>query len=268
MPERVASKHMFRNHLKQIMNHSRLYPMMERYSLDTVGFGDDFLGDTLNSNLYTIANGGGAGATSAVITAGVLNGVATLETGTAGDSTASAEICTGLQFRGDQSCVVVACLKLDVITNVKVEVGFTDALDDAGAVNAKVTPTFTATDCAVWCLDTTDNAYWEGLAANNGSTLPMVTVEAAISPVADTYEYLMVELNENDSASNECTVTFRRFDADGYLTYEGVGGRGTNQGPNGNVLLTPWIYIEARSAAEKIMTLDYFGAWQRRTSSS
>lgn len=266
---RPVSDLMFSNVLRRIMGQSRLYPFLELNSLDMVQMkpgGDDFIGDTLSTNLYTVSNGGGASAASPVITGGALNGVCDFVTGTAGDSTASSELSSGLNFRGDHGCIMVACLALDVITSVKVEVGFTDVATDPGAVNVKATPTFTATDCALWVLDTNDNAYWEGLAANNGSTAPMTVVEAAISPTAATYEWLMVELIESDDTNNECDVAFSRFNAAGYRTYHAIGGgEGNNQGPNSNVLLTPWIYVEARNATSKTLSLDYWNAWQYRT---
>ena len=94
----------------------------------------------------------------------------------------------------------------------------------------------------------------------------MVTVEAGIAPVAATYEWLMVELMPSDTVDTESTVTFRRFTQAGKLTYEATGGRGTVQGPNSNVLLTPWIYVEARNASSKTLSLDYWNAWQMRAS--
>lgn len=266
---RPASELMFSVALRRIMGQSRLYPFIERHSLDVVQMkpgGDDFMGDTLDTFTYTVANGGGAGAATPVITGGALNGILDMVTGTAAGSTASSEICSGLNYRGDHGCVMVACLALSAITNVKVEVGFTDVLDDPGAVATKATPTFTAADCALWVLDTNDNAYWEGMAANNTSTLPMATVEAAISPTAATYEWLMVELIESDDTNSECAVEFSRFNADGYLTYRAIGGGvGSTQGPNSNVLLTPWIYVEARNATSKTLSVDYWNCWQFRS---
>ena len=269
---RVASDLMFSSALRRVMGQSRLYPFIERHSLDVVQMlpgGDEFIGDTLRTDIYTVANGGGAGAASPVITANTLNGVCDFVTGTANDSTASSELSTGLAFRGDRGCTMVACFTLDIITGVKAEVGFTDVATDPGAVATKSTPTFTATDCALWCLDTNDNGNWEGLAANNGSTAPMATVETfnglTLAPVATTYEWLMIELIESDNTDNECAVEFSRFNQAGYLTHRAIGGGVNPQGPNSNVLLTPWIYVEARNATSKTLSLDYWNAWQYRT---
>jgi len=261
--------------LRRVMGYSRLYPFIEQHSLNVVQMlpgGDDFLGDTLRTDIYTVANGGGASAASPVITADTLNGVCDFVTGTAGNSTASSELSTGLAFRGDRSCVMVALLAVDVITGVKIEVGFTDVATDPGAVNVKATPTFNATDCALWGFDTSDSGVgWEGVAANNGDTSPMATVEAGIDPVAATNEWLMVELLRNDSANNQCAVVFRRFTEAGLMTFgpevgsSAIGGGADPQGPNSNVLLTPWVYVEARNATSKTLSLDYWNAWQFRT---
>ena len=261
--------------LRRVMGYSRLYPFIEQHSLNVVQMlpgGDDFMGDTLRTDIYTVSNGGGASAASPVITADSLNGICDFVTGTAGDSTASSELSTGLAFRGDRSCVMVALLAVDIITSVKIEVGFTDVATDAGAVAIKATPTFNATDCALWVLDTNDNTNWEGVAANNGDTSPMATVEAGISPTAATNEWLMVELLRTDSANSQCAVIFRRFTEAGQMTYgpevgssTAIGGQADPQGPNSNVLLTPWIYVEARNATSKTLSLDYWNAWQFRT---
>ena len=261
--------------LRRIMAYSRLYPFMEQHSLNVVQMlpgGDDFFGDTLRTDIYAVANGGGASAASPVITANSLNGVCDFVTGTAGDSTASSQLSSGLAFRGDRSCVLVALLSLSVITGVKVEVGFTDVATDAGAVAVRATPTFNADDCALWVFDTNDNTTWEGIAANNKDTSPMANVEAALTPVADEREWLMVELLRNDSTNNQCAVIFRRFTEAGLMTYgpevgssSAIGGQADPQGPNSNVLLTPWVYVEARNATSKTLSLDYWNAWQFRT---
>lgn len=264
MPNEVmAGREVFRNDIRRMGGSSTLSRFLERFSIDTAQIVDEeFSGLTLDTGDYTLGNGGGASAASPAITAGTVNGVADFITGTAGDSTASSQIATGLQVRGDLSPIFVARFTVDIITGVKVEAGFTDALNDAGAVATKATPTMTASDAAVWILDTNDNANWEGVAANNGSTSPATTVEAAISPTAGTYEYLMVELREYDATNSVCAARYRRFSANGGLTYTSGW---QADGPNSNVALTPWVYVEARNASSKTLSLDYLGVWQRRT---
>lgn len=274
MVKRAPTFPLFRQDLQKVMGGgaSRLFPFAEWLSPDTTHWEDHFLGPTIDSNRYTLANGGGSGAVSPAIQAGVNNGVARLTTGTNNDNTASSELAGGLNFRGDHGAVFLTCFSNSSWDNTKVEAGFTDALNDAGAVAIKANPTFNADDCAVWILDTTDTgAGFEGVATNNKDTNPMATVEAAITPVAGTFEWFMVELIETDAANNQCAVAFRRFSADGLLTFEQIGGGagdGVDQGPNGNVLLTPWLYHEARNATSKDLDVRYIGYWQRGTTSA
>lgn len=271
---RVATDLRFSSALRRVMSHSRLYPALEYGSLDVVKLiDDDFGGDTLNTFLYGVSNGGGNLAVNPVIpTTLVVNGVIEFVTGDAGGSTASSDLNAGLTMRGDHGAVVVACLTVDIVTGVKIEMGFTDATGDAGAVNVRATPTFNANDCALFCLDTDDNGNWEGVAANNQDSSPMANVTGAnaiqggaFAPVAATYEFLMVELVESDDSNSECAVQFSRYTAAGERTFLEVGGGANPQGPNSNVLLTPWLYVEARNGSSKTMSVDYFGAWQYRT---
>lgn len=270
---KLATQTRFSSGLKRVMSQSRLFPAMEYQSLDVVKQDDEFMGDTLNTFLWGVSNGGGNNAADPVIPATlVAGGGIEMVTGDANGSTASSELTGGLTFRGDRGAVIVACLKVDITTDVKIEMGFTDALNDPGAANVRATPTFNANDCALWTFDTNDNGNWEGVAANNKDTNPMTTVTgalaiqgAAFAPVAATYEWLMIELVENDDANSQCAVEFSRYTVDGQRTFFEIGGQVDNQGPNSNVLLTPWLYVEARSAASKTMSVDYFGAYQYRT---
>ncbi|KKN75595.1 hypothetical protein LCGC14_0378330 [marine sediment metagenome] len=267
---RLATQTRFANGLIRVMSQSRLFPAMEYQSLDVVRQEDEFMGDTLNTFKWGVSNGTGNAAADPVIPGTlVVNGVCDFVTGDAGGSTASSELTGGLTFRGDHGAVIVACLTVDIVTGVKIEFGFTDALADPGAVATKATPSFNATDCALWVFDTDDSGTgWEGLAANNGTTNPMTTLTpstGAISPVAATYEWLMIELIENDDGNSQCAVEYSLFTADGRRIFNEVAGQVDDQGPNSNVLLTPWLYVEDRNGNSKTMSVDYFGAYQYRT---
>ncbi len=265
---RIATEHRFSSHLQKVMAQSRLYRAMEYQSLQVAKVEDDFFGPTLNTFLWNVSNGGGGSAANPVISGTlVVNGAIEMVTGTAGNDTASSDLSGGLSYRGDHGAVFVAHIATSSISAGKMELGFTDATADAGAVLIKADRTFTATDCALWVYDSIDNANWEGLAANNGTTAPMATVEAGISPVANTFEWLMVELIESDDANTECAVEFSRFTSEGVRTFREIGGgiEETNAGPNANVLLTPWIYVEASDGVSKTLTVDYVGVYQART---
>src|SRR3990167_3843621 len=184
--------------LKQFMGGSdRLHAYLGVTGMDVCEVKDDFTGPVIDAGKWTVGNGAGASAASPAISVGVVNGIITMVTGTAGDNTASSTLAGGRHFRGDQNPVLIARVAISaVVTSVKVEIGFRDAITTtAGAhfvVDVKATPTFISTDGAVWVLDTADNEFWEGVAVANGTAA--TTVEAAISPTAAAYEYLQVAL--------------------------------------------------------------------------
>ncbi len=84
-----------------------------------------------------------------------VGGTLTLTTG--GTSGNSAGQGFGLNWSGDRGFYFISRCKLSRTTNVKFEIGMTDAVDDDGAVDVKATPTFTAADCAVAVYDTSDD---------------------------------------------------------------------------------------------------------------
>ena len=147
-------------------------------------------------------------------------------------------------------------LKTDDIAATKIEVGFTDAVDDAGAVNDLEGATFTATDCAVWAFDTdgTDTDYWKLASTPDGGTTDTVT-DTGFAPAADTYETLIIALE--DTAAH-----FYRLDSNGYQTYKAS----HTTGPSKDVALSPWIFTQTREGSdEKTVTVDFIRVWQRRT---
>ena len=237
--------------------YSTLNDFLAFLSFDQPVFEDDFWGDLFKGGaapgIYQSTASGAAAATAAIDT-GTVNGQIKLDAGT--DNNGRTDLSLGRHFRGDYNAVIAVRLRADVITTLKVEVGFTDVLSgtDAGAVNVKATPTFTADDFVGWVLDTADNAYWEGLGV--AATVAGTTVEAAISPTAATFETLVVALRDGNAK-------FLRFDADGGLTYESDWSASMI---TATVLLTPWVFVQNRNASGHIVNVDFIKVWQRRTS--
>ena len=266
MPEPQPGINLSRRKLRSLIGgRDSRYSWLELLTPDMVVWEDDFMGDTLHGGYQSTA-GAGAGALAAALVAGQLGGMVRLVTGTAGDSTARSDLSLGIHFRADMGPVFLCRLQMSAITGVKVEVGFTDVVSgtDAGAVNVKATPTFTAADAALWALDTNDNTDWEGLGVDSGTAA--VTQEAAIAPVAATYETLVVALREYNSTDRLAAATYLRFNADGNQTYPGGNGAPVWQSlaVSSDVLLTPWIYAEARNTTSKNVDIDFIKVWQRR----
>jgi len=238
----------------------KMYKFFAAQAWDVSSLVDDFHGPTLDAYRWTTGNGAGTSAASFAVSAGVVDGAIVGTTGTAGDNTAAAVIVGGRHWQGQLNAVMTARLYIAAaVTSVAVEVGFRDAITTtAGAqrvVNAKVTPTFLATDGAVWILDTTDNTYWEGVAVAN--TTGATTVEAAISPTASTYEYLQVALVG-------AVAYYSRFDANGRRTY---GPTAQAAAVTATVNLAPFVAIEAKTAASRTCIVDAIWVYQGRTTS-
>ena len=241
-----------RQNLRNTMGLAREFGFAEFNTLDQVVVFDDFLGDVLDVEWRTADTGSGSSA-DAVISAGA-NGTIVMVTGTAdnGYSALSRE----LNFQGQLNCVMAARIKVDDIAAVKMEIGFTDAHDDAGAVNTLATYSTTATDWVGWIFDTDDTAYWQatGVDSNTEAT----KIEPSIAPVAATYETLIVALEDT-------TAHFYRLDANGYQTYRSAPMTGAC---SKDVSLTPWVFVQSRESSDsKTLTVDYVKAWQRRTAS-
>ena len=241
-----------RQNLRNTMGLAREFGFAEFNTLDQVVVFDDFLGDVLDVEWRTADTGSGSSA-DAVISAGA-NGTIVMVTGTAdnGYSALSRE----LNFQGQLNCVMAARIKVDDIAAVKMEIGFTDAHDDAGAVNTMATYATTATDWVGWVFDTDDTAYWQatGVDTNTEAT----KIEDGLAPVAATYETLIVALEDT-------TAHFYRLDANGYQTYRSAPMTGAC---TKDVSLTPWVFVQSRESSDsKTLTVDYIKAWQRRTAS-
>src|SRR3990167_10880645 len=130
-----------------------------------VSFWDDFLGTRGGtwpaSTPYAAVVGTG---TPVIGITQAINGTMTLTTGAnSGDSAGQA---LGLNWSGDNGFYFIARVKLDTLASSKFEIGLTDAVGDDGAVTTKATPAFTATDCALFVRDTTEDG--EGRFVSNG----------------------------------------------------------------------------------------------------
>lgn len=244
-----------------------LYPFLENLTWDVVQYFDDFLGDEMRGSgavpgIYEVVTGVDGDFT---ILANQANGVGQLAASVGVG--ANAEYCglslPELGFRADRNAVVAVRLQIDVITTVKVELGFTDVTTDAGAVNDKANATFTADNAAVWCYDTTDSGVgWEGMAVN--STNGQTTYEAGIAttPTAATYETLVVAIREDDSTNNEAAVRFLRLDDNQRLTHDS----GWNaEYISSDVALVPWVFVQLRGAVDRNVNIDFIDVRGRRT---
>src|SRR3990167_3588645 len=227
-----------------------LAAFLGQFTWDQTILYDDFHGDQIPFDAtapgkYTVATGvDGAFAIESANQG--QNGIATLS---ASDGVgADTEYC-GLSlvgptaafaptFSGDRHAFMAARVTLDDVTTVKVEIGFTDVYNDAGAVDSLAGNTFTAANAAVWCFDTADNTLWQGCGVMAGTAITKVepTASELPGPVAATYQTMGVQIETN-------AVRFLSWNANGHLVYASPF---QASGIEGGTAITPWVFVQIR----------------------
>jgi hypothetical protein len=167
---------------------------------------DDFLGDAINLDLYTLTEGTDSATSTAAIVSGGVGGVLRLTTGDAGTGyAADAEQLTGhLQWKAEAGGLVFQTrLKMSAITTCQAFLGFTDdattleiPIDSAASAN---TITTTATDAVGFFFDTdmTADTWWVAGVANGTDATHQ---NSGFAPVADTYATFRIEVGADGSA--------------------------------------------------------------------
>lgn len=194
----------------------------------------NFLGDALPSEWGAAqTNGDGAAVTVAASRL-------TLTTGA--DNNGYAGQGFGLFWKGDNGFYLESQQALNTLATSKIEVGVTDALNDAGAVNAKATPTATATDFCVLVRDTADNTELDiisqkatGVAANAEN----------VHAVAAGTNFTAIFRGQNDA------VDVQVGSSSGNVRHVGSGVI------EGGTLITPWWFAQARTTSSRIVTVEY-----------
>ena len=248
--------------------HDKLYPFMELNTMDMVVLQDDFI-EKLDVTYKWGSKASGGVQTGTV--ANTVNGICRLSTGAVTDQYVYLFPNTdggmeGGVILGTLSPVMWVRLKVNTLTTVKIECGFTDSDADAGAVTTLATPDCLADDCALWCFDTDDasgGTYWQGV-TNIGGTegTKYEPAVATVTPVIATYEWLGVAIQENDSTNSKAAVKFMHMNQYGVPDKESawLTSRITSTDP-----LIPWVGVHARANSDRLLDIDYIKVWQRRT---
>ena len=192
---------------------------------------DSFKGDQLRA-IYPAAKTNG---TSAAVTFTEHNAGGFLELVSGTDNAGYAGQGVGLNWTGDRGVLFEAIIVLPAaITTMKFEVGLSDADDDAGAVNQKATATTaTATDFAVFCFDTSDDANIAFITAKAGVVVENQDLIAAVA--SGVYRVAIRVDGDNVKAwLNDNLIVI---------------GAGGGAGIEGGNKLTPWAFVQARAGA-------------------
>lgn len=242
-----------RDRLKRVRGgRDGLYPFLEHLTWDIVWHFDDFVGDTVIDKYEVVTGVDGAIA----ILADQPNGIAELSAsvGNGADNEYAGFSLPELAFTSDRNAIMAVRFNIDAITMIKVEVGFTDVTTDAGAVNVLATPSFTATDAALWVYDRDDTAFWQAVGVQNG--IAATKIEDEIAPTAGTFETMIVQLHDTNAK-------FWRLAAGGGVNYESAW---MVNAVTATTALVPWVFVQLRAATiDRNVRIDFIDARTRRT---
>jgi hypothetical protein len=204
-------------------------------SFDYDVFEDKFWGDLLRDE-YSAAKTNGTSA-AVTFTEHNTNGYLELVSGTATEGYAGQGL--GHQFTGDRGVMFECIIKLPAaITTMKFEIGLTDADDDAGAINLKANPTYTAGNFGVFVFDTDDSssATTIDFVSAKGGTVAAANKTASVwTPSAsETIRFSVRVEGDNVSAA---------------INGRAVAGHGAGVGIDGAIGLTPWVFVQARTGS-------------------
>ena len=229
-------------------------------SFDVASHFDDFWGDAIEGKYAVVT---GVDGTFTIEESTNLNGAAKVSPGVGSSAdTEYAGAWAGLGLKGDHNAVFAARVALDTLATTKVEVGLTDSGADAGAVNVLATPNYTASDLAMFCRDSDDSGNanaWQGVGVKATTGITKLEPSSGAALTAGTYQTLVIAL-QGDAAN------YIIYDADGGKTYES--GWQANA-VEGGTALTPWIFAQNRTGSiDRLVSVDFWGWWQRRSSSN
>lgn len=216
---------------------------------------DHFVGDLFKGGaapgIYQSTASGTAAAAAAIVT-GAVGGRILLDAGT--DDDGRSDLSLGLHFQGQLNCVCWWRLQVSAVTAVKFELGLTDVVSgtDAGAVNVKATPTWTATDAVVLCFDSDDDTSLTLMGVDSGTASAVADFSTTLS--AATFYYLGIAL-EDTTAEGILLDANARF-----LEMQTIAAAVSE-----DVSLTPWAFVQNRSATQRTMTIDRLLVYQRES---
>ncbi len=223
---------------------------------------DDFFGTWLITDaaqgpgdFWSTTAGSGAGTQVATTVANSLNGEVTMKSSTDdGVNSANTTLITGINLgwkANSGGLAIEARLKVDAITVVAIVVGFTDTISTTVELpvymNAAVSESDADNACAmIFDTDATSD-FWT--VSGVKATVDTTPVISALAPVAATYTVIRVEVSATG------TVT-------GYV--DGVSIGSVANAVTITTALTPFVAVSSRSAAQRILTLDYIKVEQNR----
>jgi hypothetical protein len=219
-------------------------------------YGTWAIGDAGPADTWSTTAGSGTATEVATTVAASLNGEVTMKSSTDdGANSANSTTFTGINlgFKANSGGLAMEVrLKVDAITAVALFIGFTDTISTtvelpiflvAGDIDSD------ATDACGVAFDTdgTTDQWFHGGVKNGTDTTPAYSGTA---PVAATYVTVRVEVSATGAVQ-------------GFIDGVAIGNPVANA-VTATVALTPMVVVSSRSAAARILTMDYIKVEQNR----
>jgi len=240
--------------LRRALGKGPLYNILGKNQVqDFVHDVDDFWGDTINLDLYAVANGGGASAAS-FATQVLEDGWIRATTGTAGDDTASASIIgPAIYFGARDPGIEIRFRPVTAVTETRIEMGLIDVVPGSSksAINSLTTPTVNTS--------VVEAALYVYNHAGATTTNELVTIGSAVSAQKATFT--------PPTAIAAGTAYTMRLQIDSLSALLWMDGKLVATLPAaiaGTVGLCFWARVSASNATSKSLEIDYRDIWKRR----
>ena len=219
-------------------------------------FGTWAIGDAGPADTWSSTAGSGTATEVATTVANSLNGAITMKSSTDdGANAANSTMLTGINlgWKANQGGLMMeARLKVDAVTAVALFIGFTDTISTTVELPIFLTTTAIdsdATDACGVAFDTdgtTDQWFHGGVKAGTDTT----PAYSGSLPAADTYVVVRVEVSSTGAVQ-------------GFIDGKAIGDP-VAAAVTATTALTPCIVVSSRSAAARILTIDYIWVQQNR----
>ena len=238
-----------------------------RANVDTIFIYDDFLTEAADQTNGFWIKTNSTNATCSFV-ADTAQGIARIATGVTDNEYG---LWAGqLSFNTSLNPLIIASVKSNAVTSVKIEVGWSDSQTNAGCVDAYDTPTSTGADYAVAIVDTdgTNGDLWalvtDGSTTNMNATATQSGEAIGSVPATQTtaaaavYDRIGITLRAHTAAITTAQMyrNGKRLAAHGATTASQI---------KGAIAICPFLFAQSRTTTSRLVDTDYVIIMQDRS---
>lgn len=246
-----------RAELRKELQKGPLYEFLDYQTRDMFTTFDDFGGDTINLDMYAVANGAGSGAASFAITVAE-DGWIRATTGTAADDTTTCSLIGPKNYYGDRNCGIEMRVRpITAVTETRIELGFVDVVPGSNkpVVNSLTTPSVNTSvvDAALFVYDNASSTTTTELVTIGGSITAAktaITMPTAVTAATAFTVRIQVLANRVTCWIDGARVASHDTGATDYI--------------EGGNAVAPFALIRASNATSKSLDIDYIRTWKER----